>query len=171
MTSKTGHRVYVFPVLTFVGRYALENNVTGLHVGIKSRVRVSAAQGYKLKRMLKGEKKTQMYLMAGKELKIVREENTVENGLVHMIHEEFNPSHSVTMLPSAPGEVESGYKHQLAGTLPPVSSLSRPVLSLSCPVSPLSRQISPPPRPLYPPTRLPQSISYSSTLPIYLVIE
>jgi len=49
---------YVFPVLIFVGKYALENNVTGLHVGIKRAIRVSAAQGYKLKRILKGEHHT-----------------------------------------------------------------------------------------------------------------
>jgi len=161
---------YVFPVLKFVGRYALENIVTGLHVGIKSRIRVSAAQGYMLKRNLKREHRTQIYLMAGKELKIGRDEN-VENCLVHKIHEEFTPSHSVTVLPSAPGATENGHKHQLAGSPSPVLSLPRPVSPLSRPVSPLSRLVSPPPRPLYPPTRLPHSISYFLTLPIYPVIE
>jgi len=170
---------YMFPTLAFVGRYVLENNVTGLNVGNKYQVRVTVAQGYKLKRMLKGEHWIQMYLMAGEELKIVREENTAENALVHILHEEVNQSHSEAIMPSAPGGEECGVKHPWAGGSGPrpgllqsrqVSPMSRPVSPMSRPVSPMSRQNTPPPRPLSPPTRHPHSVSYSSTS-MYPLIE
>jgi len=154
--------------MTYVWSAALENNITGVTTVPGRAVRVTLCQAWKLKRLIMNEYRTEMFLLTGDELHVIRKKSVMEtvganeDGLTGNLEYWKAGSQVLTTTPMA----TNAAKEQMI--VPP-----RPLLG---------RLWAPPSRPSSPPTRLvsPQSEAiemralsppYNSTSSLYPILE
>jgi len=134
---------YLFPTMTYVWSAALENNMTGVTTVPGTAVRVTLCQAWVLKRLIVNEYRTEMFLLTGDELHVVREESVMEtvgadeDGLTGNLEYTLAGSQ---VLPTAPMGTNAAEGQII---VPPRPLLGRLWASPSRPSSPPTRPLSP----------------------------